>query len=57
MRHRKKNITHIFSGIPCIEGTEIIIGTRGQFKMEFESKQTVDVFHKVKQGAELFFKL
>ena len=42
-------MTHSLSFIPSLDLAKVVVGSGRQFKREFESKQPIGEFHKIKQ--------
>lgn len=57
LQRRRNGKTHIFCGIPGLNGTQKVVRTRGKLEMEFEPKQAIDMLHEIEKSADLLFDL
>ena len=51
----KKNVnrTDILCSVPCLNITEVIVGSRRKLQTELKAEQTIHMLHEVKQSANL----
>lgn len=48
---------YLFSLVPSLDRSEVVIWASGKLELELEAKETIDVSHEVEEGANFFLNL